>query len=309
MDLLITHCDLDGISPIILLNLTGRKFIYKSIEIVDIDKVFDELFETDLSVYEHIYITDLTLSEHAYDLIESNNLTNVLVFDHHESHLFAENKSYTTIKTHLGDVQTCGTELFYNYLKGIYEYLDNDKISFYVKQVRELDTYHFTSELPREIDMLVNTYGKTDFIKKMTRRLKSKKETFELSAFEKRFIKIKAEEKERYMQKKEKQMLTYEINNLKCGVCFAESNKSDLGNYLSNKYPELDLIVMIDASSRISYRTSRDDVNVNEFAALFGGGGHPKASGSKFDDTDRESVINNYFKNIKKIDIIKDENV
>ena len=34
--LLITHVDLDGVSPIILLNLTGVKFEYKSVEIVNI---------------------------------------------------------------------------------------------------------------------------------------------------------------------------------------------------------------------------------------------------------------------------------
>ena len=41
-DLLITHTDLDGISPIILMNLTKRKFDFKSIEINEIESTFIE---------------------------------------------------------------------------------------------------------------------------------------------------------------------------------------------------------------------------------------------------------------------------
>ena len=70
-----------------------------------------------------------------------------------------------------------------------------------------------------------------------------------------------------HMQKKENKMFRYNIDGKTCGVVFSENNKSELGNYLSNKYPELDLIILIDASSRISYRSSRDDVAVNEFAS------------------------------------------
>ena len=94
---------------------------------------------------------------------------------------------------------------------------------------------------------------------------------------------------------------TLEINKLKCGVVFAETNNSELGNYLSNKYPELDLIVLIDASARVSYRTSRDDVDVSEFAALFGGGGHKRASGSQITEDNQLEFIKTYFKNVKRI--------
>ena len=70
-DLLITHTDLDGISPIILLNLTNRKFEYKNIEIHEVNDTFNELFASDLSIYENIYVTDLTLTEEVYKQIKS----------------------------------------------------------------------------------------------------------------------------------------------------------------------------------------------------------------------------------------------
>ena len=100
----------------------------------------------------------------------------------------------------------------------------------------------------------------------------------------------------------DEKMLLYEIEGKKCGVLFAERNKSELGNYISVNHPELDLVVMLDASSRISYRTNRDDVNVSDFAITYGGGGHQKASGSKFDDEDRNKIIETYFKGAKRLE-------
>ena len=150
--------------------------------------------------------------------------------------------------------------------------------------------------------MIRETIGRTDFIKSITKRLKKDKDELELTTFEKRFVKLKAEELQRYIQKKDQKMLRFEIKNKKCGVVFSENNKSEVGNYLANKYPELDLIILIDASSRISYRTCKDDIHVDEFAGYFGGGGHQKASGSSFDDEIRTKIIEMYFKDIKCLD-------
>ena len=64
-DLIITHTDLDGVSPIILYSLTGNKFDYYNIEIADIMDTFKELFATNIKEYRNIYITDLSLPEEA----------------------------------------------------------------------------------------------------------------------------------------------------------------------------------------------------------------------------------------------------
>ena len=94
-------------------------------------------------------------------------------------------------------------------------------------------------------------------------------------------------------------MKRYIIDGKKCGVVFAETNKSELGNYLSNKYTELDLIVLINAANSISYRTTKDDVDVSVFASNYQGGGHAKASGSGITDEQREQIIKLYFKEVK----------
>lgn len=298
--LLITHTDLDGISPIILLNLTNEKFEYKTVEIYELETTINDLLVADLSKYDQIYITDLSLTEDMYEKLISLN-KNVLIFDHHETHLFANKYNFVTVKVEINGVQTCGTELFYEYLKSKYPDLNKDNIKEYVKNVREIDTFNFTSDMPKHLDMLKEAYGKLDYIKTITRRLKKEK-PFSLNSFEKKFVSLKSDEITRYIQKKEKDMKVYSINNKKCGIIFAETNKSVLGNYISEKYPDLDLVILIDASSRISYRTARDDVSVSEFASIYGGGGHQKASGSKFNDEDRKKIIEFYFNDVKELE-------
>lgn len=305
-DLLITHTDLDGISPIILMNLTERKFLYKSIEINEVEETFKELFTTDLSIYEHIYITDLTIPESIYETLK--DMDNVLVFDHHETHLYATKYSFATIKVSEFGHLTCGTELFYNYLKKLYSKLDTPLIKEYVDLVRQIDTWDFTNlELAKQLGTLPIVYGRKEFIKSLSKRLKKDKDHFELTTFEKRYLKIKKEEETNFIENKDKQMVKYLIEGRKCGVVFAGNcNKSELGNVLATNHPELDLIIIIDTAKAISYRTARDDVRVNDFATLFGGGGHQKASGSSFDDAMRDSIVKNYYKNAKRLE--DDEN-
>lgn len=300
-DLLITHTDLDGISPIILMNLTERDYDFKSIEINEVVETFNELFETDLSVYEHIYVTDLTIPDEIYSTLAT--LNNVLVFDHHETHLYATKYDFATIKVSEFGHLTCGTELFYNYLKDINKNLDTPLIKDYVELVRECDTWDFKDpEFAKQVGSLPFIYGKKEFIKSATKRLKKDKEKFELTAFEKRYVKIQKQELDRYLKFKEGKMVRYEINGYKVGVVFAENNKSELGNYLSANNPDLDLIAIISACERVSYRTIHDNVKCNTFASFVNGGGHQKASGSEMSEEFRDMIISAYYKDVKRLE-------
>ena len=298
--LLITHTDLDGVSPIILLGLTDKKFEYKSVEIHDLPTTWEELKNEGLDKYEEIFITDLTLTQEIYDDIENLKL-NVKVFDHHETHLFANRYNYVDVRVDINGVKTCATEIFYLFLKKTFKELDKPIIKEYVNYVREIDTFTFTTDIPREIDNLKSVYGTKDFIKTITRRLK-KNDEFKFTSFEKRYNKLKAQEEQRYIDNRSEKLVHYKIDGHDVGVVFAERYKSDLGNVLSIDHPELEFIILIDASSRISYRAVRDDVSVSEFAATYGGGGHRLASGSRFDDEDRDNIVKAYFKDVEKIE-------
>lgn len=297
---LITHTDLDGISPIILLSLTNEDFDYKCLDIKDLDVFFEELKNADLSEYDEIYFTDLSLTDEMYKILTGLN-KNIKVFDHHETHLFANIYDFVTVKVNLNNRPTCGTELFYEFLKDKYDLLNNENIKNYVEYVRQIDTFTFTSDIPKQLDMLKESMDKNDFIKSISRRLKKDK-PFAFTSFEKRFIKLKTNEIERYIKSKEKGLQRVNINGYTCGIIFAEVNKSVIGDYIAKKYDDIDIVILINAANRISYRSVKDDVDVAEFAANFGGGGHKHASGSKFDDSDRLNILRAYFTNVQELD-------
>lgn len=297
---LITHTDLDGVSPIILLGLTNESFDYKCVDIKDLTNLMEELKTTDLSLYDEMYFIDLSLTEEMYGVLLSLNKP-IKVFDHHETHLFANKYEFATVKVDLNNRKTCGTELFYEYLKEKYPELNKDNIKTYVEYVRELDTFAFTSDIPKQIDMIKESMDRYDFIKSMIRRLKKDK-PFNFTTFEKRYIKLRTEELDRYIKKKEKGMQKVLINGFRCGVIFAETNKSFIGDYISQKYDDIDLVILIDASSRISYRTNKENINVADFASNFGGGGQKCASGSKFDNENRINILKDYFGDVKELE-------
>lgn len=300
--LLISHTDLDGISCNLMLDLAGIPYTYYNVEIEELEDTITKVIDNKSS-FDQVYITDLTVKESDYKRLRDAQI-NFLVFDHHHTHLYAENFKEATVKVEEYHHRTCGTELFYNYLKGIYQELDTPLIASYVELVRQIDTYTMTSDDARNLGTISYIYGRKDFLKKMKTRLKKDKETFTFTDFEKRYLKVHNHEFDLYCELMEKQMLTYEIHNYKCGCIFCgNTDKSELGHRLSRKHPELDLIVLIDASKSISYRTERDDVDVSKFALLFDGGGHVKASGSKFDNEDRENIIKSYFKDVKRLEI------
>ncbi len=298
MDLLVTHLDLDGISPIILLQLAGRKFEYRSIEINEVDATFEELLKMDLTLYEHLYITDLTLTEGLYEKLKDLPIC-VKVFDHHATHLFATKYPFATVKVEENGRLTCGTELFYLYLKEEYPILNKASIAQYVDLVRQLDTYTFVDrELALNIDCIRSLLGRQDFIKSIVKRLRKNEFEFTLTTFEKRFTKLQEKEKEQYLEHKEKTLKRYKIKGIPCGVVFAEKHKSELGDYLSHKYPDLDFIVIFDASKSVSYRAFKDDVDVATFAEIYQGGGHRLASGSPITDDFRKNILKAYFEDV-----------
>lgn len=53
----------------------------------------------------------------------------------------------------------------------------------------------------------------------------------------------------------------------------------------------------------ISYRTTKDDIDLSEIAKHFGGGGHPKAAGSRVSEQQIDDFMNILFHNRSLRDI------
>ena len=108
---------------------------------------------------------------------------------------------------------------------------------------------------------------------------------------------IKQKEIDDYIKAKDKQMFTSDLCGKVCGFVFAEKYFSELGNRLCQLHPEIDFVAMIDMNGNVSYRTVKDDIDLGkDVAKLFGGGGHPKAAGSRFSKDVQLKLIKEIFK-------------
>ena len=311
--LLISHiADNDGVSPIILLKLVINKFDYKLLEIYEVEDYVNDLIDSGkYKEYDRIYITDLKLTMDLCKKIDNiEELKNkLLVFDHHQSNLFVNDFDFATVivKNEEGRME-CGTSLFYKYLKNKYvgSVLNNNSVSEYVELVRENDTWDYLTEnelKAKKLGMLFSLYNRERYIESIFNNLKNNVDEL-FTKEEDYLLNIEQERMTDYIESKKDKVYFGEINNYKVGIVFAENYRSVLGNYLSKYYKDkVDFIIIINFDHGISYRTI-NDVNVGEFAQIYGGGGHQKAAGSYLPKGMHKKVIELLYEGIK----LNDEN-
>lgn len=94
------------------------------------------------------------------------------------------------------------------------------------------------------------------------------------------------------------------INNILQFICIVRDYDTWRWTTLCQMTPELDYVIMIDiCNGKVSYRTTRDDLNLGtEIAHSYGGGGHAKAAGSTFD---REYISDLVVKKLFETDEMK----
>lgn len=271
-DLLISHVkDVDGVSPVILMKLANRDFVYKLLDIYEVEDYFNELLNTNLSIYENIYVVDLTVPEVIYEKLDKYK-DKVKVFDHHESHMYAKDKDYVTL-----DINECGTTLFYKYLDNLYN-IANESVDTYIKAVKDLDLWTYkenNNEYAKTIGTLFILYGKEIYIDEIFNHLKNNDLT--LTEIEEKMIKLEYDREKSYIEHKVERMFKVKINNLKAGLVFAEKYRNELSDYMLNNF-EIDFAIIVNSGGGISLR-SRDDIDVEKIARIYGGGGHKNASG------------------------------
>ena len=248
--------------------------------------------------YDQIYITDLSLSLNICKKIDRiPELKNkLLVFDHHQSNLFVNDFDFATVmfKNEIGRME-CGTSLFYKYLKSVYSnsMLNNEAVSEYVELVRENDTWDFLStneEKAKKLGMLFSLYKRERYIDSMVINLKNNITSL-FTPEEEYLLSIEQDRMNDYIQSKIDKVYFGKINGYRVGIVFAENYRSVLGNYLSKYYEDkIDFVIIINMARSISYRTIKD-INVGDFAKIYGGSGHQKAAGSPLPNKFREQLI------------------
>jgi len=297
--LLISHkADPDGISPVIFLKLIRDDLDVCLLNANDINAKVAEIIKNKSYLnYEEIYITDLTLDKNSCEIIMNTGKSEMFhTFDHHAFNLIANDYPFgVAISTNSDGVNECATSLFYQYLKDLYpETFDNDGIAKYTELIRLSDTWDWAKTNNMEAKRLNDLHdilGRDEYIKYFVEFFKNNKE-FYFTKEQNYLLDVEQSRIERYLEETEKTMFHATLCGKRCGIVFAEQNRSLLGNYLAQKYSYLiDYVVIINMQQGISFRCNKDSVNVAEIASIYGGGGHVKASGAPMDNSLKREVI------------------
>ena len=299
---LFTHTDLDGVSCEIL----GKIAFEKDINVVrcnygDIDTKVEE-FINGAEEYDKLFITDISVNKEIADKLLSIS-DKVILLDHHKTALWLNEYPYALVQVEDESVRKmCGAYLFYEYLKKNHkEFDDTPALKLFIDYVRMYDTWEWKEKydniIPKRLNDLMYMDGPNEFIDKMVYRLGNN--LFILDDTDLMKLQIEQTYINSYITQKNETLMINDslFPGHTVGITFADKYISELGNKLCELHPELDFVVLINMSTlTISYRTVKDDLDLSDIAKGFGGGGHPKASGSRFDASIVNDMLNNIFK-------------
>ena len=299
---LFTHTDLDGVSCEIL----GKIAFEEDINVVrcnygDIDAKVEE-FINSAEEYDKLFITDISVNKEIADKLLSIS-DKVILLDHHKTALWLNEYPYALVQVEDESIgKMCGAYLFYEYLKKNHkEFDDTPALKLFIDYVRMYDTWEWKEKydniIPKRLNDLMYIDGPNEFIDKMVYRLGNNLFIFDDTDLMK--LQIEQTYINSYITQKNETLMVNDdlFPEYTVGITFADKYISELGNKLCELHPELDFVVLINMSTlTVSYRTVKNDLDLSDIAKGFGGGGHPKASGSRFDVSIVNDMLNNIFK-------------
>lgn len=301
---LFTHTDLDGIGCAILM-----KNVYKNnevdIEYCDYGNVNDKIgyfLNKDYIKYDKVFITDISVDENVAKIIdELSCVKDFILLDHHKTAEWLNKYDWAKVEDYCSvfGIKISGTFMLHKWLiENNEEYVKCNYLNSkdFVQLVNDYDTWRW-NELrdikPKQLNDLLYIYGRDKFIDKILYELDNC--LLHFHSTDDLLLKLRQEDIDRYIEKKNKSIIKIELKGLSVGAVFAENYISEVGNILCELNKDLDLIALINMDYSISYRTIKDHIDVSEFAKIFDGGGHKKASGSQIDVYMKNAIIEELF--------------
>ncbi|GEK33593.1 DHH family phosphoesterase [Kurthia sibirica] len=315
---LITHTDLDGIGPSIVLNAFGIPHLTTFVETRKINEAVIEKI-AELQDNEIIIITDLSVNDETANLIAAvnaePNARYIALLDHHASALFLNEFNWAEVVPVQNGIKMSATTLMYKHLldagfevapiqktsndegeeviitpdytlqeKGMIL----DRVAHFVEDVRLYDTWDWHALSIQEAADLNTIF----YARRRYEFAQDRMEYFQsgqlFTAEDQAYLQFSKEELRQILKKKSKQMVIVENFTLKghdtpvnIGVVETDSYFSELGNHLAEKFEnDIDCVFIISlVKNRVSLRSIGSEVNLSEIAQNYNGGGHPNASG------------------------------
>ena len=292
-----TDSDLDGISCGLLSELVLEDCEVTPAGPNSIEDKLTRLLDQEAKgrkLFDKIIITDMSVGEELAERIEKNEKYRVRLYDHHKSAEWLNKYEWALVKVEddLGRALSA-TEIYWQESvskllgKGAFARSKNpNKVRVaeeYVGMVTSYDTWAWEAKgdmMPKYLNLLMRVYG-NELFQDAIRRCILEGDSV-MSGQDLPMARSEEARQNKYIRTKLEDVVEMDVLGYSFGVVFAEQYKSELGNLMCLEY-DIDVAAIIDMGScGISYRASKDNVDLSEIAAKFGGGGHAKAAGSSF---------------------------
>jgi oligoribonuclease NrnB/cAMP/cGMP phosphodiesterase (DHH superfamily) len=245
-----------------------------------------------------IFITDISIDSTIIKLLDTRHKAGQPIYfiDHHENNEWMNKYEWAYVFPAKNGVKTCATTLIVEFLEDKFFYESSIKMKSYIELVRSYDVWDWKAEgntnakklndlffLGSFQEFVDNTY---EWLTEYPNEEFSFPDNIEfLLAHENKKI-------QKYLESKDKEMRKGIVCERQVGIVYAENYQSELGNYLAEIHLDVDFIILINLSSKkASVRSVKVDCNCNLFAANFGGGGHPQASGFLLNEENIHQLI------------------
>lgn len=298
---LFSHNDLDGVGCGIVAKLAfGNRINVRYLPVGALDYQVTNFLEEEAasgSKDNILFITDLSVNEENEKKIDEfvRQGGEVTLIDHHKTagHLNQYEWGRVTVQYEDGRL-TCATSLLYDFLVQKKKLERSHALDEFVELVRQYDTWEWdvnNNVKAKQLNDLLFMTTLDEFEERMIDRLLTNTQ-FEFSEFEEKLLAVEEDKIERYIRRKNREIVQLYIHPYLAGIVHAESYHSELGNALGKEHEHLDYIVILNLGSRkISFRTVHDHVDVSTIASELGGGGHAKASGCRLTEKTFETYV------------------
>ena len=315
---LITHTDLDGIGPSIVLDAFGIPHIPYYVETRKIDEAVIEKI-AELQDQELLIITDLSVKEETAEAISAVNKEpngrHIILIDHHASALYLNDYDWAEVIPEKNGIKMSATTLMFKNLFdagfevtplqrieqedgeesiAIPEYTQKEKttmltrVTHFVENVRLYDTWDWHAlSIQEAADLNTIFYARRrhEFAKDRMNYILNDSLFTEA---DQQYLDFSKDELRKILKKKSKQMIIIENYTLKghdepinIGVVETDSFFSELGNHLAEKFEEeIDCVFIVSlVKNKVSLRSIGQKLDLSKIAKEYNGGGHPNASG------------------------------
>ena len=314
--LLLTHTDMDGAGPAILLRALFPNLVVKHCTNAAMDSEIEKTL-TDPETGEHfdaVIICDISCKLETAERIDKNMaVKKVVLLDHHITATDLNRFSWAVVCPEvlegswfekMGLVHSSGTSLLYNYLEYLglnQEFPDIDKAEEFAFLVAGYDTWDWVNVFMSDskfynMQTLFEQYDMLEFERVFTEKLLNGEQL--IGETEELLLRIARNKKQAYLDTIEPWVKTGHVqmpDGRIYNFAYVQANQyiGDIYNRLKELRPESDFYI-VDYGKGVSVRTDKD-INLGALAKPLGGGGHPGAAGIRINSDLRLRIMREMF--------------